>query len=66
MTVNKTLLVVISTIFMVTGIGLYLGRNQACFDQNWMLVLILVILNFAAAVLMLAKKTNPSEENKKN
>ena len=66
MTVNKTLLVVISTIFMITGLGLYLGRNQACFDQNWMLVLILVILNFAATVLVLTKNTNFSEENKRN
>ena len=43
MTTNKNLLTIISAIFMVTGIGLYLGRNQACFDQNWMLVLFLFL-----------------------
>ncbi len=65
MTTNKNLLTIISAIFMVTGIGLYLGRNQACFDQNWMLVLILVILNFAATVLVLTKNPTSSEEGQK-
>jgi uncharacterized membrane protein HdeD (DUF308 family) len=66
MTTNKNLLTVVSAIFMVTGIGLYLGRNQACFDQNWMLVLILVILNFAATVLVLTKNPTASEEGQKS
>jgi uncharacterized membrane protein HdeD (DUF308 family) len=66
MTTNKNLLTIISAIFMVTGIGLYLGRNQACFDQNWMLVLILVILNFAATVLVLTKNPTSFEEGQKS
>jgi len=66
MTTNKNLLTIISAIFMVTGIGLYLGRNQVCFDQNWMLVLILVILNFAATVLVLTKNPTSSEEGQKS
>jgi len=66
MTTNKNLLTIISAIFMVTGIGLYLGHNQACFDQNWMLVLILVVLNFAATVLVLTKNPTSSEEGQKS